>query len=450
MMLATRIAAHEVAYRERFDCAQDDDAQAPRETLRSSRRPRRRSSQGRSPPSSAEKTIRKRARNADRRKTSRSGAAYERISSIDSGSTDVSPRNVFTSTGKKHRTAAIVTFDQGLRSPNHAFVIGANAMMGTAFAAIMYGIRRVAERTPAREDERGNDRGAAPEYETADCFLEGDPRTAQEQRRARRSTLGRRRRAAEAGSPRPRARPGGTTARRQARGRRRRPRAAQYRSRSPSRDGVSAVESSVLITISLLGHERLLDLVGTRGVQRLPNLSHELEEAWLFPRRSSAWLRQVNGYDARDPARPRGHHDHTRGQEHRLGDRVGDEDHRRARLRPDAEQLQVETLPCHLVERAERLVHEQERRREGKRPRDRDALLHTSRELPGMVLLEPVELDELDHVLDARLHASLGPSRASRGAGRCSSRRCASRRGQAPGTRSRSRDRAAPGGPTSR
>ncbi len=75
-----------------------------------------------------------------RRKTSRSGAAYERISSIDSGSTDVSPRSVFTSTGKKHRTAAIVIFDQGLRSPNHAFVIGANAMIGTAFAAIMYGI----------------------------------------------------------------------------------------------------------------------------------------------------------------------------------------------------------------------------------------------------------------------------------------------------------------------
>ena len=48
---------------------------------------------------------------------------------------------MFTSTGKKHRTAAIVTFDQGLRSPNHAFVIGANAMIGTAFAAIMYGIR---------------------------------------------------------------------------------------------------------------------------------------------------------------------------------------------------------------------------------------------------------------------------------------------------------------------
>ena len=35
-----------------------------------------------------------------RRKTARWGAAYDRISSIDSGFTDVSPRSVFTRTGK--------------------------------------------------------------------------------------------------------------------------------------------------------------------------------------------------------------------------------------------------------------------------------------------------------------------------------------------------------------
>src|SRR3954451_4048806 len=67
-------------------------------------------------------------------------AAYERISSIDSGRTEVSPRSVLTSTGKKHSTAAMVIFDQGLSVPNHAFVIGAKAMIGIAFAAIMYGI----------------------------------------------------------------------------------------------------------------------------------------------------------------------------------------------------------------------------------------------------------------------------------------------------------------------
>src|SRR5207342_1910164 len=88
----------------------------------------------------AEKTNGKELGIRTRLNTEDSRAAYERISSIDSGSTEVSPRSVFTSTGKKHRTAAIVTFDHGLRIPNHAFVIGANAMIGTAFAAIMYGI----------------------------------------------------------------------------------------------------------------------------------------------------------------------------------------------------------------------------------------------------------------------------------------------------------------------
>jgi hypothetical protein len=43
---------------------------------------------------------------------------------------------VFTSTGKKQMTAAIAIFEDGERIPNQLFVIGAKAMIGTAFAAI--------------------------------------------------------------------------------------------------------------------------------------------------------------------------------------------------------------------------------------------------------------------------------------------------------------------------
>src|SRR5947209_7931936 len=78
-----------------------------------------------------------------RRNSSRCPAAYERMSSIDSGRTDVSPRSELTSTGKKQRTAVMVIFDHGLSVPNQAFVIGAKAMIGIAFAAIMYGISAV-------------------------------------------------------------------------------------------------------------------------------------------------------------------------------------------------------------------------------------------------------------------------------------------------------------------
>ena len=62
------------------------------------------------------------------------------MSSSDSGRTEVSPRRVLTSTGKKQSTAAMTIFDHGLRIPNQAFVIGAKATIGTAFAAIRYGM----------------------------------------------------------------------------------------------------------------------------------------------------------------------------------------------------------------------------------------------------------------------------------------------------------------------
>ena len=63
-----------------------------------------------------------------------------------------------------------------------------------------------------------------------------------------------------------------------------------------------------------------------------------------------------------DPPRARRHHDHAVGQEHRLGDRVRDEHDRRARLRADPQQLGLHPLAGHLVQRAERLVHQQQRR----------------------------------------------------------------------------------------
>jgi hypothetical protein len=52
----------------------------------------------------------------------------------------VSPLSVLTMTGKKQSTAAIAIFENGFRSPNQLFVIGANAMIGTALAAIANGI----------------------------------------------------------------------------------------------------------------------------------------------------------------------------------------------------------------------------------------------------------------------------------------------------------------------
>ena len=81
----------------------------------------------------------------------------------------------------------------------------------------------------------------------------------------------------------------------------------------------------------------------------------------------------------------------------------------RAGRLPDAQDLLVHALAGHLVERAERLVHEQDRRLEGERPGDGHALLHAARQLVRVVLEEVAELDQVEHLAGPR-----GPSRPRR------------------------------------
>ena len=96
-------------------------------------------------------------------------------------------------------------------------------------------------------------------------------------------------------------------------------------------------------------------------------------------------------------------------EEHRLGDRVGDEDHRLLGLRPELQQLLVQMVAHDLVERAERLVHQQQVGIEGERAGDRGALLHAAGQLPGKLLLEAREIDQ------RRACASMRSFRSARG-----------------------------------
>ena len=113
-------------------------------------------------------------------------------------------------------------------------------------------------------------------------------------------------------------------------------------------------------------------------------------------------LRSPHVDDVADAAGPRRHHHDPVGEEHRLGDRVGDEDHGGAGLGADPHQLGLHALAGHLVERAERLVHQQQPRPLGERPGDRDALLHAARELVGVPVGEVGEADQLEQLGDAR------------------------------------------------
>ncbi len=99
-----------------------------------------------------------------------------------------------------------------------------------------------------------------------------------------------------------------------------------------------------------------------------------------------------------------------RRQVHGLGDRVGHEHDGGRGLAADPEQLGLHVLARHLVERAERLVHQQQRRVRGQGSGDRDALLHAARELPRVVLGELGQLDQLEHLERARAAPGLVPA----------------------------------------
>src|SRR5215831_15276669 len=89
-----------------------------------------------------------------------------------------------------------------------------------------------------------------------------------------------------------------------------------------------------------------------------------------------------------DPPGPRRHDRHPGREEERLVQAVRDEDHGLARAPPDVEQPLAHEHARLLVERAERLVHQEDLRVERQRAPDRDALLHPARQLARIFLGE--------------------------------------------------------------
>ncbi len=110
----------------------------------------------------------------------------------------------------------------------------------------------------------------------------------------------------------------------------------------------------------------------------------------------------------------RGERTTTRRQEGRLEDVVGHEQHGRPGLpAPDLEQLVLERLSGHLVERPERLVHQQQPWTGDERAGDRDAHPHAAGELARQVTRVTVEADQLERSIGCR--AALAPRDAAQG-----------------------------------
>ena len=103
----------------------------------------------------------------------------------------------------------------------------------------------------------------------------------------------------------------------------------------------------------------------------------------------------------------------------RLVDVVGDEHDRLADLALEPQELVLEPLAVDRVDRAERLVHQHQRRVNGQRPRHADALALAAGELGGVAVarLVRVEADQLEQLVDALADALLRPAQQPRHGG---------------------------------
>ena len=151
-------------------------------------------------------------------------------------------------------------------------------------------------------------------------------------------------------------------------------------------------------------------------------------------------------------------HDDAVGEQDGLLDVVGDDQDRlggELAARPQLEQLAAEVLGGEDVERAERLVHEQDVRLDDQRAGEAHALAHAAGELLGVGGLEAVEADQVDRAERApgalgapacrapRGRARRSAGRSARAAARSSGRPCR-RRGWCRRTAARGRARRPP------
>src|SRR6201987_846926 len=95
----------------------------------------------------------------------------------------------------------------------------------------------------------------------------------------------------------------------------------------------------------------------------------EFQESRRLPdlQRAIGWEIAIDDVD--DAARPRRHHDDPAREEHRFGNRMGDEQDGLSHRPPELQELLIEMVADDLVEGTERFVHQEQRRIERERAR---------------------------------------------------------------------------------
>ena len=138
-----------------------------------------------------------------------------------------------------------------------------------------------------------------------------------------------------------------------------------------------------------------------------------------------------------DAARPRRHHDHALRQIDRFEHRMGDEDDGLLQVAPQLQQVVVEPKARDLVERRERLVHQQNVRIGDERARQRDPHLHAAGQFARIAVGEFGEADVRQRFQDLRVGLRRRHAAPASAAGAHFPARSPTASGSAPGTRSR-------------
>ena len=100
------------------------------------------------------------------------------------------------------------------------------------------------------------------------------------------------------------------------------------------------------------------------------------------------------------------HHEHTGAQEHRLRDRMRDEQRGELLRVEQVDQLVVESLPGDFIERTERFVEQEDLGVQHQRASERAPHLHATGQLLGILVLVTDQVDQLDRL--GRLGSALG------------------------------------------
>ena len=147
---------------------------------------------------------------------------------------------------------------------------------------------------------------------------------------------------------------------------------------------------------------------------------------------------RVTGTCSRTRPGPRRQQQHALAEERRLVDRVRHEHDGRAGGLPELQQLLVQPVARDLVERAERLVHQQQPRAGDQRAGDRHALAHAARQLVRIGLLPAGQAHQAQQLVRrARTGQRLAAADLQRQRD-VVEHACARRAAPDPGTRSRS------------